>query len=151
MQLNPSVRLSTMAARSRKSKNGCTLTKICGDWGEEEKESRFRVRAANHLRPHCSGCPFYPHTSRAPPGFATQDHAQARDSNAARGNTQDMEATSAKGTPKSVVEDGCTFTEIKPCEEGVPGLQRGPKAAPPRPAGSIFRSHCHLPAIAIFS
>ncbi len=28
-------------------------------------------------------------------GFATQDHAQARDSNAAQGNTQDMEATSA--------------------------------------------------------
>ncbi len=27
--------------------------------------------------------------------FATQDHAKARDSNAAQGNTQDMEATSA--------------------------------------------------------
>jgi hypothetical protein len=34
------------------------------------------------------------HTSRAP-GFATQDHARARDSNAAQGNAQDMEATSA--------------------------------------------------------
>ena len=33
-----------------------------------------------------------PHTSRAP-GFATQDHARARDSNAAQGYTQDMEAT----------------------------------------------------------
>ncbi len=35
-----------------------------------------------------------PHTSRAP-GFATQDRDQARDSNAAQGNTQDVEATSA--------------------------------------------------------
>ncbi len=34
-----------------------------------------------------------PHTSRAP-GLATQDRAQAR-TNAAQGNTQDMEATSA--------------------------------------------------------
>jgi hypothetical protein len=34
-----------------------------------------------------------PHTSRAP-GFATQDIAQARHSNAALGNNQDMEATS---------------------------------------------------------
>ncbi len=34
------------------------------------------------------------HTSRAP-AFATQDHARARDSNAAQGNTQDTEATSA--------------------------------------------------------
>ncbi len=35
-----------------------------------------------------------PHTSRAP-GFATQDHARARDFNTAQGNTQDMEATLA--------------------------------------------------------
>ncbi len=33
-----------------------------------------------------------PHTSRAL-GFTTQDHALARESNAAQGNTQDMEAT----------------------------------------------------------
>ncbi len=35
-----------------------------------------------------------PYPSRAP-GFATQDHARARDSNAARGNTLDMDATLA--------------------------------------------------------
>ena len=34
------------------------------------------------------------HNSTAP-GFATQDHARARDSNAVQGNTQYMEATSA--------------------------------------------------------
>ncbi len=31
----------------------------------------------------------------------------------------------------------------KPIKEGVPGLQRGLKAKPPRPTYSIFRSNCH--------
>ncbi len=35
-----------------------------------------------------------PHISRTP-GFATKDQASARDSNAAQGDTQDMEAASA--------------------------------------------------------
>ncbi len=35
----------------------------------------------------------------------------------------------------------------KPFKEGVPGLQRGPRAAPPRPTYSIFRSDYHLPAM----
>ncbi len=52
------------------------------------------------FRSHCSGCPFpSPHLKgaglRDAPGFATQDHDPARDSNAAQGNAQDMEATSA--------------------------------------------------------
>ncbi len=34
-----------------------------------------------------------------------------------------------------------------PIKEGVPGLQRGPKAKPPRLTYSIFRSDCHLPAM----
>ena len=56
-------------------------------------EVDFRVRAAifDHT---VRGALSPPHTSRAP-GFATQDHARARDSNAAQGNTQDMEATLA--------------------------------------------------------
>ncbi len=56
-------------------------------------DSDFRERAAifdHNLR----GALSPPHTSRAP-GFATQDQASARDSNAAQGNTQDMEATLA--------------------------------------------------------
>ena len=48
-----------------------------------------------------------PHTSRAP-GFASQDHAQARDSNAAQGNTQDMEATLANLLRKEC--QGCSET-----------------------------------------
>ncbi len=53
----------------------------------------FRERAAifDHT---VQGAFSPPHTSRAP-GFATQDHAQARDSNAVQGNTQAMEATFA--------------------------------------------------------
>ncbi len=76
-----------------------------------------------------------PHTlrpSRAP-GFATQDHAQARDSNAAQGSQHSGHE--------------CHFG--KHIEERVPGLQRGPKAKTPRPTYSIFRvrGDCHLPAI----
>ncbi len=53
----------------------------------------FDVRAAISDRTvRCALSP--PHTSRAP-GFAAQDHARARDSNAAQGNTQDKEATLA--------------------------------------------------------
>ncbi len=44
-------------------------------------------------------------TSRAP-GFATQDHAEARDSNAAQGNTQDMYAISANLSRKEC--QGCS-------------------------------------------
>ncbi len=32
-------------------------------------------------------------------------------------------------------------------KKGVPGLQRDPKAKPPRLTYSIFRSDCHLPAM----
>ncbi len=35
----------------------------------------------------------------------------------------------------------------KPIQEGVPGLQRCPKAKPPRPTNLIIPSDCHLPAI----
>ncbi len=66
-----------------------------------------------------------PHTSRAP-GFATQDHAQAQDSNA-----------DARQHPGHGGHFG------KPIKEGVPGLQRGPKARPPRLTYSILRSDCH--------
>ncbi len=41
----------------------------------------------------------HPRTSRAP-GFTTPDHAYVRDSNAAQGNTQDMEAISANQSRK---------------------------------------------------
>jgi hypothetical protein len=75
------------------------------------------------------GVPLPPHTSRAP-GFATQDHSLVRDSIAAQGITQDMESTSAK--------------RIK---GGVPRLQRGPKAKPPRFTDSIFQSDCRLAAM----
>ncbi len=52
-----------------------------------------------------------PHTARAP-GFATQDHARARVSNAAQGDTQDMEATLANLLRKECL--GCS--EIRgPC------------------------------------
>ncbi len=86
--------------------------------------SDFRERAA-----------MFDHTVRgalSPPhptsvsGFATQDHAQVRDSNAAEGNTR----------------HGGHFG--KPIKEGVSGLQRGPKAKPSRPTCSIFRSDRHL-------
>ncbi len=53
----------------------------------------FRERAAI-LDHTVRGVLSPPYTSRAL-GFATQDHAQARDSNAAQGNTQDMKATLA--------------------------------------------------------
>ncbi len=34
-----------------------------------------------------------------------------------------------------------------PMKQRMPGLQRRPKAKPPRPTYSIFRSDCHLPAM----
>ncbi len=34
-----------------------------------------------------------------------------------------------------------------PIQDGVPGLQRGPKAKPPRPTFSFFRSDCHIPVM----
>ncbi len=64
----------------------------------------FRERAAIFDRT-ARGALSTPHTSRAP-GFATQDHAQARDSNAAQSNTQDIEATSANLFRKEC--QGCT-------------------------------------------
>jgi hypothetical protein len=66
-----------------------------------------------------------PHTSRALES-ATQGHTQDRDSRAALGNT-----LRTRGN----------------FQEGVPGMQRGQKAKPPRPTYSIFRSDCHLPAM----
>ncbi len=54
-------------------------------------EFRDRVAMFDHT---VRGALSPPHTERAP-GFATQDHAQARDLNAAQGNTQVTEATSA--------------------------------------------------------
>jgi hypothetical protein len=35
----------------------------------------------------------------------------------------------------------------KHIQEGVSGLQRGPKAKLPRPTNSIFRDYCHLPTM----
>ncbi len=66
----------------------------------------FRERAAIFYHT-VRGALSPPHTSRAP-GFATQDHAQARDSNAAQGNTQDMEATSGNVLMKEC--QGCSET-----------------------------------------
>ncbi len=48
-----------------------------------------------------------PHTPRAP-GLATQDHAPARDSNAAQGNTQDMEAKTRSTRVAARPEDQAT-------------------------------------------
>ncbi len=48
----------------------------------------------SHLRPHCTECPFpSPHLKGA--AIRNSGPCQARDSNAAQGNTQDMEATLA--------------------------------------------------------
>ena len=66
----------------------------------------FRERAAIFDRTFL-GVLSPPHTSRAP-GFATQDHARARDSNAAQGNTQDTEATLANLLRKEC--QGCSET-----------------------------------------
>ncbi len=52
----------------------------------------FRERAA--MFDHNVRGAFSPPLTPRAPGFATQDHAQARDSNAAQDNTQNMEATS---------------------------------------------------------
>jgi hypothetical protein len=66
----------------------------------------FRERAAmfDHT---VRGALSRPHNSRAP-GSATLDHARVRDSNAAQGNTQDMEATSVNLSRKEC--QGCSET-----------------------------------------
>jgi hypothetical protein len=85
----------------------------------------FRERAA--IFDHAVRGALY--NARAP-GFATHDHAQARDSNAAQGNTQDMEATSANLLRKD-------------CQ----GCSKARRPSRPRPTYSIFRSDCHLAAM----
>ncbi len=75
------------------------------------------------------GVLFHLHTSEAP-GFATQDHDEERDLDAATGNSQDRQATSA------------TYVQ-----EGDPGLQRGPKTKPPLLTDSINWSKCHPPSM----
>ncbi len=71
-----------------------------------------RVRAAilDHTVPEALSPP---HASRAP-GSATQDHAQARASNAAQGNTQEMEATSANLFRKECQHCGETRRQSSP-------------------------------------
>ncbi len=70
--------------------------------------------ACSLFRPHCSGCPFpSPHLKVM--GSATQRQARDRDSRAAKDN---LRTRGIFG---------------KPVQEGVPGLQRGPKAKLPRP------------------
>ncbi len=81
----------------------------------------FRVRVA--ILDHTVRGAFSPPHTASAPGFATQDHAQARDSNAAQSDTQDKEATLANLFGKE-------------CQ----GCGGGPKAKPPRPTASIFRS-----------
>ncbi len=65
------------------------------------------------------------HSSRAS-GFAAQDHAQVRDSNAVQGNTR-------------------TWRPLWQAYQGnrLPELQQEPKAKPPLPTVSIFQSDCH--------
>ncbi len=92
----------------------------------------FRERAAI-LDYTVRGALSPPQTSRAP-SFATQEHARMRDSNA-------RFECCARQHPGHGGHFG------KPIKEGVPGLQRGPKAKPPRLTYSIFRSYCHLPAM----
>ena len=75
----------------------------------------FRERAAIFDRT-VRGVLSPPHTSRAPE-FATQDHARARVSNAAQGDTQDMEATLANLLRR----------ECEGCSEA-----RGPSRSAPR-------------------
>ncbi len=54
------------------------------------ESKNFRERAV--IFDHTVRGAFSPPQASKAPGFATQDHAQARDLNAAQGNTQDMEA-----------------------------------------------------------
>ncbi len=54
-----------------------------------------------------------PRTSSRTPGFATQDLAQARDSNAAQCNNQDMEATSVNQLRKEC--QGCSEARRPSC------------------------------------
>ncbi len=64
------------------TERSCIYTLILPDF--RERAAIFDHTVLGALSP--------PHTSRAP-GFATKDQAQARNSNAAQGNTQDTEAT----------------------------------------------------------
>ncbi len=56
-------------------------------------------------------------------------------------------ATQGHAMPKTEIRNlrQATFTFGKPIQEGVPGLQQGPKAKLPRPTYSISRDDCHLP------
>ncbi len=91
-------------------------------------ENRFSW-ACSHSRPHCSGCPFSsPHLKGA------------RLRNSGPGLSARFECC-ARHHPGHGGHFG------KPMKEGVPGLQRGLKATPPRLTYSIFRSDCQIPAI----
>ncbi len=66
----------------------------------QHEQSDFRERATifDHTVPNSVVVPSRgvlspPHTPREGVGLTTQDHARSRDSNAAQGNIQDMEAT----------------------------------------------------------
>ncbi len=80
------------------------------------------------IRPHCLGCHFpSPHLKGAGIGNS--------------------------GTSPRPRFEGCTRQPSgkgifgKTIQEGVPGLQRGPKAKQPRPTYLIIRDDCHLPAM----
>ncbi len=65
----------------------------------EANFKRSSIFVCSQSRPHWSGCPCpSPHLKGA--GFAAQDLARVRDSNAAQGSTQDMRATLAESIEK---------------------------------------------------
>ncbi len=57
----------------------------------------------------------------------------------------DKPETDTRGLRQATLRTRGSFG--KPIQEGVPGLQRGPKAKLARPTNSIFRDDCHLPAM----
>ncbi len=88
----------------------------------------FRVRAA-----------LFDHTARgvlSPPHTLRRWHRQLRDMPYTHGNSR---------AALRHRQDRGTFG--KPIQEGVPGLQRGPRDKLLRPTYSIFRDDCHLPAM----
>ncbi len=68
------------------------------------------------------GMSFYPPDTSRAPGFATQNHAQKRNSNATQSNTQNMEATFGK-----------------PISEEVRGMRQGRRLSRPAPRIKTFR------------
>ncbi len=81
------------------------------------------------VQPHCTGCPFpSPHYNGA--GIR---------------NSGPWPSARFECCARQHPGHGGLFG--KPIMEGVPGLQRDPKAKPPRLTYSIFRSDCHLPAM----